>query len=170
MEPGALFSTMLARSERDLKRALEGLTPDDLRQQPAGTGSNPIGWLMWHLTWAQDLIVSRVQDKELLWTAGGWHAKFGMEPTPQRFTPEDVHTFDPKDVDTLVAYYDAVRARTEAYATTVTREELDREVPGQSGQPPVTVASRLAQVISDNVQHIGQIAYLRGCVKGQGWY
>ena len=32
------------------------------------------------------------------------------------------------------------------------------------------IAQALALILGDNIQHIGQIAYLRGLIKEQGWY
>jgi len=39
-----------------LERALEGLSPDDLTQQP-DPNCNSMGWLVWHLTRGQDAML-----------------------------------------------------------------------------------------------------------------
>ena len=35
--------------------------------------------------------------------------------------------------------------------------------------PLPTVGVRIVSVLSDNLQHVGQVAYLRGLLKGKGW-
>jgi uncharacterized damage-inducible protein DinB len=171
MEANEFFLTALSRSEGTLKRALDGLSPEDLRAQPAGTGSNPIGWLTMHLTRVQDGWLSRAQGMDSEWDDAGWGAKFGIQGEASQWSPENVHTFDPKNAETLMAYWTAVKARTDRYAGSLKAADLDDELPvGRSGAPPMTIAQVLALILGDNVQHIGQIAYLRGLVKEQGWY
>ena len=48
-----IAKAVLDRNEAILLRALEGLTVDELQVQ-VGPASNPIGWLMWHLSRVQD--------------------------------------------------------------------------------------------------------------------
>ena len=171
MEASEFFLTALSRSEDTLKRALDGLSPEDLRAQPAGSGSNPIGWLTMHLTRVQDGVLSRAQGRGNEWDEGGWGDRFGIHGEVPQWSPENVHTFDPKDAETLMAYWTAVRARTDQYVGGLKAADLDRELPpARPGAPQMTVAQALALVLGDNVQHIGQIAYLRGLVKEQGWY
>ena len=45
----------------------------------------------------------------------------------------------------------------------MTPEDLDRVV-DERWDPPVTLGVRLVSVISDDLQHAGQAAYLRGLV------
>ena len=56
-------------------------------------------------------------------------------------------------------------------AKVLTDADFDRDCPGANpNQPSRTVRELLAIIVNDNVQHIGQIAFLRGMVRGQGWY
>ncbi len=171
MQANEFFDMALTRAEGALKRALDDLSPEELRAQPAGPGSNPIGWMAWHLTRVQDGVISRLQGVETEWDASGWAARFGIEGEVPQWTPANVHEFDPVDATTLLGYYDAVRARTSAYVGGLTADALAVEQePFRPGAPPMTVVQMLALVLGDNVQHIGQIAYLRGALKEQGWY
>ena len=54
--------------------------------------------------------------------------------------------------------------KTKQYTGRVSAEELDRVI-DDSRSP--TVALRLTAFISDNLQHAGQVAYLRGWLKSQ---
>jgi len=63
-----------------------------------------------------------------------------------------------------VAYYDAVHERTIAYVRQLGTDELDRIV-DTSWDPPVSLGQRLVSVIEDDLQHVGQAAYVRGLVE-----
>ena len=94
-----------------------------------------------------------------------------MEGNGPRFKPEDVHTFDPKDLATLTGYFEAVAQQTAAVVEKLTSDDLAKTIPSPvADRPPQTVGSRLSAVLNDNIQHIGQVAYLRGVLRGQGWF
>jgi hypothetical protein len=166
-----LYADAIRRSDADLRRSLEDLSTEELRNQPAGEGSNPIGWLVWHLTRTRDNISSSIAGETSVWESGGWGARFGMDGELPRFAPADVHLFDPKDFATLVGYFDAVAEKSLTIVGGLTDADMDRMVestiPGRPAQP---VVSRLAVILNDNIQHVGQVAYLRGLIRGHGWY
>lgn len=166
-----LYADAIRRSDADLHRALDDLSTEELKNQPAGEGSNPIGWLVWHLTRTRDNISASIVGETSIWESGGWGARFGMEGELPRFAPADVHLFDPKDFATLVGYFDAVAEKSLKIVEGLTDADMSRMVestiPGRPAQP---VTSRLAVILNDNIQHIGQVAYLRGLIRGHGWY
>ena len=171
MSAPELYLEAIRRSDGDLKRSLEDLSTEELRHQPAGAGSNPIGWLVWHLTRTRDNIVSSIAGEKSIWEREGWGARFSMEGELPRFTPEDVNTFDPKDFATLVGYFDSVAEQTAKVIGGLTDADMTREVASTvPGRPPQPVLGRLAVILNDNVQHIGQVAYLRGLIREHGWY
>ena len=172
MDAKEMFLLALARTDMDLRKTLEGLTSDDLINQAAGPKSNPAGWLLWHLTMAQDNIGARISGEERIWVTGSWHDKFGLPVSPQPYTPDTVKEFDPNGLTTLMEFYDAVYARTQEWASQLIEEDFEREIPAppNSTQPPRKVKELLAIILNDNIQHIGQIAYLRGMIHEQGWY
>ena len=61
----------------------------------------------------------------------------------------------------LVSYLAAVHDRTVEYLGTLTPADLDRVVDTR-WNPPVTLAARLVSVVGDDLQHAGQIGYVRG--------
>jgi hypothetical protein len=61
----------------------------------------------------------------------------------------------------LVEYFDAVHAHTQQFVATLSADDLDRVVDKQ-WNPPVTLGVRLVSVIADDLQHVGQAAYVRG--------
>jgi hypothetical protein len=148
----------------DLVRgAVEGLTADQLHWAPR-PGANSIGWLVWHLTRVQDNHVTEILGGDEVWTSQPWPARFGLAPDPGNtgygHTPEQVAEVRPDGPDALIGYY-AVRARTSELLDTVEPAGLDRIV-DRRWDPPVTLGVRLISVISDDLQHAGQAAYLRG--------
>jgi len=155
-----------------LEKALNGLTQDDLNRQPH-PDSNSMGWLAWHLTRVQDDHIASLMGKDQLWTSEGWHARFNRAPEPKDIgfghSSEDVAAFQSPDVKTLLGYHRAVLERTKGYIATLSLSDLSRELDEPWYKPLPTVGVRLISIMSDSLQHAGQIAYLRGLLKGKGW-
>ncbi len=172
MAIGQVIKDALDRNERYMLAALSGLSPDELRARPAPE-SNPIGWLMWHLSRVQDYAVSTITEQETVWVREGWHERFGMAPDPayrgNGDSAEQVDRFAPPDAETLAAYYRAVRANTDAFLDSLTEADLTRMVPPVRGTELVPLAERLPGVIVETIHHGGQVAYARGALKGKGW-
>jgi uncharacterized damage-inducible protein DinB len=164
---------MLERTESVMLQALDGLSADELDRQP-GPDSNPIGWLTWHLTRVQDRHVSAMQGKEQAWVTDGWHAKFerpaDLEDRGFGHTPEQVAAFRSPDAETLVAHYRAIRENTQRFLDALTPADLERQVPAMRGDGTMLLSARLLAIMVDNMQHMGQVAYLRGLIRGAGWY
>ncbi len=170
MNAPELYLDAINRADAVLRRALADLSDNDLRSQPAGAQSNPIGWLVWHLARTRDTIVAGISGQPTIWESDGWSAAFGIHGDAPRFMPENVHMFDPKSAQTIIGYFEAVVHKTAAIIQQLAPHDLERLVPSTvAGRPPQTVGARLSVILNDNIQHIGQIAYLRGVIRGQGW-
>ncbi|MBE1573401.1 hypothetical protein DMC63_18680 [Streptomyces sp. WAC 05977] len=146
--------------------AVEGLSAEQLTESPA-PGANTIAWLVWHLTRVQDDHVADLMGTEQIWTAQDWVGRFSL-PFPASDTgyghrPEDVEAVRPDSADLLTGYYDAVHEATTAWAAGLAEADLDRIV-DEGWDPPVTLGVRLVSVLSDDLQHAGQAAYVRGLV------
>jgi hypothetical protein len=61
----------------------------------------------------------------------------------------------------LLDYYEAVHQRTLRFVGSLDEDDLDRVVDDR-WDPPVTLQVRLVSVIADDLQHVGQAAYVRG--------
>ena len=81
MSLGEVLKDALDRNERYMIPAVEGLSRDQLMLRPAPE-SNPIGWLMWHLSRVQDYAVSTLSSEETEWVKGEWYKHFNMAPDP----------------------------------------------------------------------------------------
>ncbi|MFD1146486.1 mycothiol transferase [Saccharothrix hoggarensis] len=156
------------RISQSVERVLDGLTPEHLTHRVGGT-ANPIAWLVWHLTRVQDDHVGDVAGTEQVWTADHWAKRFAL-PLP---TDDTGYGHDSDQVaavtapaDLLLDYHRAVHDRTAAYVRALSAEDLTRVV-DESWDPPVTLAVRLLSVIEDDLQHVGQAAFVRGVLSGK---
>ncbi|MBQ1011703.1 DUF664 domain-containing protein [Micromonospora sp. M51] len=150
-----------------VRAAVEGLSPEQLRHQPA-PGANSIGWLVWHLTRVQDHHVAEVLDADQIWASGDWAGRFGLAADPENtgygHSPAQVATVRPESAQALIDYYGAVAARTGDFLAGLAPADLDRVV-DEAWDPPVTLGVRLVSVVEDDLQHVGQAAYVRGLLE-----
>ena len=164
MEPRDLLTECFDRIREELRAAVDGLSPDQLAHRIA-PGANPIGWLAWHLLRVQDDHVADVAGREQVWTAEAWAERFGLDLDPGAtgygFDDEEVDRVRVSSVELLLGYADAVSARTAEFLSGIDAADLDRVV-DTSWDPPVTLGVRLVSVLSDDLQHVGQAAYVRG--------
>jgi uncharacterized damage-inducible protein DinB len=167
MDVSALLAEEYGRLPEIVHEAVKGLAPDQLTTPPAPE-ANTIAWLVWHLTRVQDHHVSELLGSDQLYLADGWHEQFGRGPDPEDHgyghTASDVASVRPTSVGALTGYYDAVHARTVDFLSDLTPAKLD-EVVDERWDPPVTLAVRLASILSDDLQHAGQAAYARGILE-----
>ncbi len=155
-----------------LNEALDGMTLDDLNGQPH-PDCNSMGWLAWHLTRVQDDHISDLMGEEQLWIKDRWYAKFSRASDPKDIgfghTSHDVAAFESPEPKTILDYHRAVLERSKQYIQGLSSSDLDRELNEPWFKPLPTVGVRLVSVMSDCLQHAGQIAYVRGFLKGKGW-
>lgn len=173
MELKELMLDIFARLASELELVLDGLIPGDLNTLPK-SDTNSIGWLIWHSARSQDRMNADLFGENQLWVSEKWHLKFNRPPdqkdTGVGHTSEQVTTFHAPDAKTLLDYYHAVSERTREYISTrLTEEDLNRQVWSPTLESKSTVEQRLIGVIY-NFAHIGQAGYVRGFLKGKGWY
>jgi uncharacterized damage-inducible protein DinB len=166
MHPRDLLLDGFGRVHDSLRPAVDGLSPDRLAERIA-PGANPIGWLVWHLLRVQDDHVADVAGREQVWTAEGWADRFGLDldvtATGYGFDDAEVDRVRVPSADLLLGYAAAVHARTAEYLRGLSDDDLDRVVDTR-WDPPVTLGVRLVSVLSDDLQHVGQAAYVRGAL------
>ena len=164
MDVSSLFMELYGRILPLARQAVEGLDLDDLTTPPA-PGTNPIAWLIWHLTRVQDDHLADVLGADQLWVTGDWARRFGLDPDPSNsgygHGSDDVAAVRPEQPSVLLEYLEAVSARTRTMLEQLTPPDLDRIV-DRSWDPPVTLGVRLVSIADDSLQHAGQAAYVRG--------
>jgi uncharacterized damage-inducible protein DinB len=160
-----LLADAFGRIRESLHNAVEGLTEEQLAYRIDGR-SNSIAWLVWHLTRIQDDHVADAAGHEQVWTADGWVDRFDL---PLRRGDHGYgHTSDQvasvrASAQLLSGYHDAVYGRTLDYVRGLSGSDLDRVV-DENWDPPVTLGVRLVSVVNDDMQHVGQAAFVRGLV------
>jgi hypothetical protein len=164
METDEILIEVFGRVAEHVHNAVDGLDAEQLATAPA-TGSNPIGWLIWHLTRVEDGHIAELLEVDQLWTTGDFAARFGVDADPENsgygHTSEQVAAIRPDGTAALLDYYEAVAARTRSYLEGVSGADLDRIV-DERWDPPVTLGVRLVSIADDEVQHGGQANYARG--------
>lgn len=165
MAGGELLVDGFERLRDAMYPAVNGLSLEELTFRPDGE-SNSIAWLAWHVARVQDDVVSRLAGSEPVWTAKGWSRRFGLPleaaDTGRGHGPEQVALVT-ADARSLLDYFEDVHERTVSWLVTLSDEELERERGDR--QPSVTVAGSLMLALVDDLQHVGQAAFLRGLVQ-----
>ncbi len=162
-----LLADAFARVQEVVHEVVGGLEPSQLAFRPVNE-ANSVAWLVWHLTRIQDDHLAEAAGTEQVWMAGGWADRFGLPFAPSEtgygHDPGQVGAVQVRSGELLTGYYDAVHQQTLRYVEGLTEPDLDRIV-DERWDPPVTLGVRLVSVISDDLQHAGQAAYLRGLIK-----
>jgi uncharacterized damage-inducible protein DinB len=147
-----------------VERVLDDLALDALTWQSAAE-ANTIGWLLWHLARVQDDHVADLAGEPQVWAEGGWAPRFGLDEDVTDigygWSIDQVLTVRPESTQVVEDYLARVTERTMHYLDGLTPDELDRVI-DDSWDPPVTAGVRLVSVLSDDLQHAGQAAYVRG--------
>lgn len=163
MTSAELLVDAFGRIREVVHDAVEGLNVDQLATRLDGR-ANSIAWLVWHLTRIQDDHVAGVAGTEQVWTSSGWFDRFGLpfDRSAHGYgqTSEEVAAVR-VEADLLAGYHDAVHEQTVSYISGLVDADLDRIV-DKRWDPPVTLGVRLISVVTDDLQHAGQAAFIRG--------
>ena len=169
-----LLADAFSRVREAVHEAVDGLTPGQLAFRPESE-ANSIAWLIWHLTRIQDDHVADAAGTVQVWTSSvdgsigyTWADRFGLpfatSATGYGHGPEAVAAVHVRPASLLLEYYDAVHTETIKFVSGLSDADLDRIV-DYAWDPPVSLGVRLVSVISDDLQHAGQAAYLRGLIE-----
>ena len=164
MDTKDILTDAYDRIREGVHRVVDGLDGAALAYRP-DADANSIGWLVWHLIRVQDHHVSHLAQRDQAWSEDRWFERFDMDPDPEDVgyghTTEQVAAVRITDPSILGEYVEAVHARTQEYIDSLDADELSRIVDTR-WDPPVTAGVRLVSVIGDDMQHLGQAAYVRG--------
>ncbi len=167
MNVAEIYAEAYRRITEVVRQAVEAMSLDNVLWRPE-PGSNPIAWLVWHLSRIQDDHVAEIAGHPQQWETGRWAGRFGLAEgtaeTGHGHTAEQVAALRPDDVATLLDYHQRVADASQSYLGGVDEAELGRIIDTRY-DPPVTVGVRLVSVLSDNLQHAGQARYLRGMIE-----
>ena len=152
----------------DLQNALDGLDEYELHWRPT-IQSNSIDWIVWHMARTEDYwINTRLCERETVWSGQGWRERVGVfvEGTGYAQTLEQIREMPKLDLSVVMEYYGAVRKRTlEFFIDEMDEKDLGR-VLGFMGTEPMTVAGVLGHLLAEVAEHLGQVDYIRGMIRG----
>ncbi|UUU36348.1 DinB family protein [Streptomyces sp. CA-210063] len=155
------------RIQEEVHAAVEGLGPDDLNARPA-PDANSIAWLVWHLTRVQDDHLADASGLDQVWLSQGWEKRFGLglprHDTGYGHSSAKVAKVRVDSGDLLTGYHDAVHEQTLGYVRGLAAKDFERIV-DERWDPPVSLGVRLVSVLADDLQHVGQAAYVRGLLQ-----
>ena len=163
MTPAELLTEAFERVRETATGAVDGLTVEQLTHRPE-PDANSIGWLVWHLARVQDDHIADVAGTEQVWTAQGFAGRFDLpfDTTATGFGQDAEEVGQVRvEAGLLAEYLRAVHDQTVSYVGSLDPDGLDRVVDTR-WDPPVTLGVRLVSVVSDDLQHAGQAAFLRG--------
>jgi hypothetical protein len=159
------------RIRENVADVLDGLTPEQLAYR-VDPDANPVSWLVWHLTRVQDDHVAAAFGVPQVWSAAGWAARFGLPATMdhgfgQSSAQVAAVAAATASASLLTEYHEETFAQTVKLVSEVSDDDLDRVVDTR-WTPHVTLAVRLVSVLDDDMQHVGQAAYVRGILLRRG--
>jgi uncharacterized damage-inducible protein DinB len=167
MNSAGMLADAFGRIRGVVYSAVDGLSPGQLIERPGGD-ANSVAWLVWHLTRIQDDHVAGVAGRQQVWEAKGWAERFGLPfavtDTGYGHTSEQIDAVRVPSGDLLTGYHDAVYEQTTRFLQNLNDFDFD-EIVDPRWDPPVTLGVRLVSVISDDLQHAGQAAYVAGLIK-----
>jgi hypothetical protein len=160
-----LLTDGFGRVEGLVRSIVEGMSEEQLAYRVDGR-ANSVGWLVWHLLRIQDDHIADAANREQVWLSAGWHERFALpfDPAATGYgqSAEEVQAVR-VSAELLLGYSAATSARTAEYISGLTDSELARIV-DERWDPPVSVSIRLVSVLSDDLQHAGQAAFVKGLI------
>ncbi|OMH32286.1 DUF664 domain-containing protein [Tersicoccus sp. Bi-70] len=163
MDARDVYRTLFDAIAESVERTVGGLSADQLNARPFDE-ANSISWLVWHLTRVQDDHLADAFDHRQVWPQR-WSAELALGlpegDTGYGHSSEQVAQVQVTSADLLIGYHRDVHQQTLVDLESLTADSLD-EVIDERWDPPVTRGVRLASVVGDCYQHLGQAGYVRG--------
>ena len=166
MDPVRFISDCLEQVQLRLLATCEGMTQKEVLWRPAPHANN-IGFILWHLTRAEDNVVVLLEGQSALWVADGWHKKFDQPvDAPDPGDRMGLRALPIPDLTVLMDYARAVGEQTRRLLGDLSAKRLDQPI-GPS-RPQQSVAGSLRHLITHKNNHHGQVDYIRG-LQNQTW-
>jgi uncharacterized damage-inducible protein DinB len=150
----------------ELKTKVDGLTEVEVRWQPT-LETNTIQWLVWHMADVEDSWINEaIGGNQSVWARSGWTERTGINIEDHFGYKgiEAVRSFPPVEMSSLLEYYDEVRDAAFKVIDGISNEDLSNTDTRRGGK--ATWEWILGHVLVEESQHLGQIALIRGMVRG----
>jgi uncharacterized damage-inducible protein DinB len=164
MDAKELLLRSLEESYGYLTKALDGLTQEESTWSPSPE-SNSISFILWHMTRVEDFFVNRViQRGKELYETKNWQERLGTPTKAYQYTVEELQAWPAPKLEVLIKYAASVRESTLAFLNSIPPGRLS-EVP-RPERSPDSIGVMLGHVSTEIAMHAGQIAYIRGIMRG----
>jgi len=166
MDEKEIVKASLAESWDFVSWSVDGLTKDEISIS-VKPECNSIAFILWHMTRAEDLWINRViLGIEEIYESSHWREKLGTPAGDSgfRYTVEQLKAWPVPELDLLMEYARDVRQKTLEYLDTIPREKLTDRISFLGKSSPI--GDILAHLITEIALHGGQVAYLRGLIRG----
>lgn len=160
----------LNETQAALMQALDGLTQEELMRQPQPDVNN-IAFILWHILRVEDWFFHYLfQRVPQIWETENWPEKLNLPDDPKvtgfGYSTEQVVSFPAVQLQDLLAYGEAVRARVIDYLRNVDLAKFDEIIKSRLfGE--VSIGNLIGHLLVEIAEHIGQIAYIRGLARAQ---
>ena len=162
------IKSAMAEYLNELKQKLDGLTEAELTWQPS-LDTNTIIWLAWHMARVEDNWINGVVGEgATIWESGDWQSRTGVADEGNGWgqTMDQVRVFPGRDINSIVAYYEAVREAGFKVIDSLTDADMDTTREQTRNRGPIEILWILGHVVVEESQHLGQIALIRGMIRG----
>ena len=171
MDFRTILKLQLDEYDSELKRLVSDLTEQERREMPSET-SHHIDFALWHASRAEDVLLNfGAKEADQLWEQDGWHERFdiAVRDVGVGYSADQVKEMPSTPIELLLGYHEACREQTLEYISYVDPAELDKRSPFEALHrqlPDITKGGILAHVVVETAQHLGQIGYIRGILRG----
>ena len=145
---------------------VEDLTSEELRWIPSES-SNDIQWNIWHIARVEDRWINqRMKNSQELWIKNNWYKHFNLEKIDHGNGDSiiKVREMPNMEISDLKNYFEEVRKITIDYISNITSKELNKIYTAKNrSQSGIWI---LGHLLVEESQHLGQIAFIRGMMKG----
>jgi hypothetical protein len=154
----------LGQGHQILQGILADCSDEVLNHTSAGSTLGSAASIFAHIVYDEDLIVSSVAGKPMLWESDGWNEKTGVTIPGARQSAD--WTVNVRITPQFRDYANAVWAKSDEYVAALDPSALENKMQGPFGE---TTAARMLSITAYHLaQHSGEIAAIKGMRGLQG--
>jgi len=154
----------------ELERIVAGLTDEERRFTPH-PDSHHIDFIVWHIARVEDTWINSFAKQSIqIWDEQKWAIKLNLnihmeEPrSGWGWKIDQVNSMPKFEFRKLIDYLETVRNCTDSYIDNLNEEDM--KICPDKNRPDYSIAEMLGHIVVEQSQHIGQISYIRGMLRG----
>jgi|TARA_B110000263_G_scaffold28652_1_gene21783 uncharacterized damage-inducible protein DinB len=150
-----------------LYKSIDGLTKNELYWQPS-LESNNIIYLVWHMARVEDNWINQIiGGNKTVWSLNNWSKKLNIKENDygKGYIKEDISNLPDMNISDILKFYKQQREQSLIVIEELADEDLNKNYKRITGEFKKGYWI-LGHVLVEESQHLGQIAYIRGMIKG----